>query len=198
MSAKKALIYARVSTNQQNVSNQLIELRQTAERFGWVITNELVDDGISGAKGRSDRPAFDRLFQMVQRKEIDVVMAWDVSRLGRSIQDLVSFMNEVQEAGVDLFIHQQAINTATAAGRMVFGIFSALASYERELIRDRVMLGLARAKAEGKKLGRPSVCDSPQLIAAVKLLREKGTPIHKIASACRCGVGSVSKILAAA
>ena len=137
---KKVAIYARVSTSYfENVSNQLIELRATAERFGWVVSNELVDDGISGAKGRSDRPAFDRLFQMVQRKEIDVVMAWDVSRLGRSIQDLVSFMNEVQSAGVDLYIHQQAINTQTASGRMVFGIFSALASYERELIRERVM-----------------------------------------------------------
>ncbi len=198
MSAKRAVIYARVSTTQQNVDNQLLELRQTAKRFGWSVVSELIDDGISGAKGRSDRPAFDRLFQMVQRKECDVVMAWDVSRLGRSIQDLVSFMNEVQAAGVDLFIHQQAINTATAAGRMVFGIFSALASYERELIRERVMLGLARVKKEGKRLGRPSVCDSPQLIAAVKLLREKQTPIHKIASSCGVGVGTVSKILKAA
>lgn len=196
--AKKTAIYARVSTSQQNVENQLIELRQTAERFGWVVSNELVDDGISGAKGRNDRPAFDRLFQMVQRKEIDVVMAWDVSRLGRSIQDLVGFMNEVQEAGVDLYIHQQAINTQTASRRMVFGIFSALASYERELIRERVMLGLAQAKKEGKRLGRPSVWDSPTVITSVKLLREKQMPIHQIAKSLKIGVGTVSKILAAA
>jgi DNA invertase Pin-like site-specific DNA recombinase len=198
MSAKKAVIYARVSTSQQNVSNQLLELRQTADRFGWVVSNELVDDGISGAKGRSGRPGFDRLFQMVQRRECDVIMAWDVSRLGRSIQDLVGFMNEVQAAGVDLYIHQQAINTAAAAGRMVFSIFSALGEYERELIRERINAGLNRARAEGKKLGRPSVAKSPQVINSVRLLREKQMPIHQIAKSLKIGVGTVSRILAAA
>ena len=158
---KKAVIYARVSTTTQNADNQLLELRETARRSGWTVVAELVDDGISGAKGRIGRPAFDRLFRMVQRHEIDVVMAWDVSRLGRSIQDLVGFMNEVQAAGVDLYIHQQAINTATPAGRMVFGIFSALGEYERELIRERINAGLNRARAEGKKLGRPSVWNTP-------------------------------------
>ena len=126
MSAKRVVIYARVSTTHQNVDNQLLELRNTASRYGWNVMFELIDDGISGAKGRRDRPAFDHLFRMVQRRECDVVMAWDVSRLGRSIQDLVGFMKEVQSAGVDLYIHQQAINTATPAGRMIFGIFSAL------------------------------------------------------------------------
>ena len=124
------------------MSNQLLDLRQTAERFGWQVVSELVDDGISGAKGRGDRAAFDRLFHMIQRRECQVVMAWDVSRLGRSIQDLVGFMKEVQSAGIDLYIHQQAINTATASGRMVFGIFSALREYERELIRERINAGL--------------------------------------------------------
>jgi DNA invertase Pin-like site-specific DNA recombinase len=197
-STKKAAMYARVSTSQQNVSNQLLELRQTADRFGWRVVAELIDDGISGAKGRSERPAFDRLFQMVQRREIDVVIAWDVSRLGRSIQDLVSFMNEVQAAGVDLYIHQQAINTATPAGRMVFSIFSALGVYERELIRERINAGLARARKEGKKLGRPSVASSPTVINSVRLLREKQMPIHQIAKSLKIGVGTVSRILAAA
>ena len=196
--AKKAVIYARVSTATQNADNQLLELRETARRSGWTVVAELVDDGISGAKGRSDRPGFDRLFRMIQRHEIDVVMAWDVSRLGRSIQDLVGFMKEVQSTGVDLYIHQQAINTATPAGRMVFGIFSALGEYERELIRERINAGLNRARAEGKKLGRPSVWNTPQVINSVKLLREKQMPIHAIAKNLRIGVGTVSKILAAA
>jgi DNA invertase Pin-like site-specific DNA recombinase len=198
MRTKKAAIYARVSTTLQNPSNQLLELRQTAERFGWQVVAELVDDGISGAKGRSDRPAFDQLFRMVQRHEIDIVMAWDVSRLGRSIQDLVAFMREVQGAGVDLYIHQQAINTATPAGRMVFGIFSALGEYERELIRERINAGLNRARAEGKKLGRPSVATSPAVISSVRLLRAKEMPIHQIAKSLKIGVGTVTKILAAA
>ena len=120
----RAVIYARVSTTHQTTDNQLIELRQAASRMGWSVVGELTDDGISGTKGREQRPAFDRLFQMVQRKEVDVVMAWSIDRLGRSIQHLTSFMSEVQAVGVDLYIHQQAINTATAAGRMVFGIRS--------------------------------------------------------------------------
>src|SRR5476651_597566 len=112
----RAVIYARVSTNHQNVSNQLLELRQSALQFGWIVTAELIDDGVSGAKGRSERPSFDHLHQMVQRREIDVVMAWSIDRLGRSIQHLSSFMTEVQASGVDLYVHQQAINTATPAG----------------------------------------------------------------------------------
>lgn len=197
MSRKRAVIYARVSTANQTVTNQLLELRQAAERMGWTITAELTDDGISGAKGRDQRPAFDRLFQMVQRKEADVVMAWSIDRLGRSIQHLTSFMTEVQAMGIDLYIHQQAINTATPAGRMVFGIFSALGEYERELIRERINAGLARARAQGKKLGRPSNVN-PSVITSVKMLREKGHSIHTIAKQLRIGVGTTQKILAAA
>ncbi len=196
--ARRAVIYARVSTNHQEVSNQLLELRKSAEHFGWNVVAELVDDGISGAKGREHRPGFDRLFQMIQRHEIDVVMAWSIDRLGRSIQHLVSFMTEVQAAGVDLFILQQSINTATPAGRMTFSIFSALGEYERELIRERINAGLARARAEGKKLGRPSVAGHPSVITSVKMLRSSGHSIHHIAKQLKIGVGTTQKILAAA
>ena len=196
MTQRKAVIYARVSTTHQTVQNQLLELRQAAERMGWNVVAELTDDGISGAKGRDQRPSFDRLFQMVQRKEIDVVMSWSIDRIGRSVQHLVSFMTEVQASGVDLYIHQQAINTSTPAGRMVFGIFSALGEYERELIRARINAGLARAKAQGKKLGRPSnVNDGVR--ASVVLLRQRGLSIHNIAAALKIGVGTCHKILSA-
>jgi DNA invertase Pin-like site-specific DNA recombinase len=198
MTARKAVTYSRVSQKSQTVENQLLELRSFAARNNIQVVAELTDSGFSGAKGRSDRPAFDRLFQMVQRREIDVVLAWDVSRLGRSIQDLVAFMKEVQSAGVDLYIHAQAINTQTASGRMVFGIFSALGEYERELIRERINAGLNRARAEGKRLGRPSVATQPAVIQSVKLLRSKGMSIHSIAKNLRIGVGTTQKILAAA
>ena len=194
---RRAVIYARVSTNNQNVSNQVLELRLVAERVGWTVVAEIIDDGISGAKGRDQRPGFDRLFQMIQRREVEVVMAWSIDRLGRSIQHLASFMTEVQTVGVDLYIHQQAINTATPAGRMVFGIFSALGEYERELIQERINAGLARARAEGKKLGRPSNVNA-SVITSVKLLREKGHSIHNIAKSLHIGVGTTQKILAAA
>jgi DNA invertase Pin-like site-specific DNA recombinase len=196
--AKKAAIYARVSTTHQNVDNQLLELRHTAERFGWQVVSELIDDGISGAKGRQNRPAFDRLFQMIRRRECDVVIAWSIDRLGRSIADLTSFMGEVQATGVDLYIEKQAINTATPSGRMIFGIFAALGEYEREIIRERIHAGLARARLEGKRLGRPSVASSETVQASVRLLREKQMPIHQIAKSLKIGVGTVSKILAAA
>jgi DNA invertase Pin-like site-specific DNA recombinase len=197
MKSIRAAIYARVSTATQTTENQLLELKQAAARMGWIVVQELTDDGISGAKGRDQRPAFDQLFRMVQRKEIDVVMAWSIDRLGRSIQHLVSFMTEIQAVGVDLYIHQQAINTATPAGRMVFGIFSALGEYERELIRERINAGLARAKAQGKKLGRPSNVN-PSVIASVRLLRANGHSIHTIAKKLHIGVGTTQKILAAA
>lgn len=153
---KKCLIYARVSTSCQTVENQLLELREAAARSNWCVVAELTDQAISGAKGRIERPAFDEMHRMIQRRQIDVVCAWSIDRLGRSLQHLTAFMGELQASGVDLYVHQQAINTATPAGRMVFGIFSALGEYERELIRERINAGLARAKAEGKKLGRPS------------------------------------------
>lgn len=193
----KAAIYARVSTSQQCPENQLLELRDAAGRQGWRVIVELVDQGISGAKGKDQRPGFERLHQMIQRREIDVVCAWSIDRLGRSIQHLTALMGELQAAGIDLYVHQQAINTATPAGRMVFGIFSALGEYERELIRERINAGLARARAEGKKLGRPSNVNE-SVITSVKLLREKGCSIHRIAKELRIGVGTTSKILAAA
>jgi len=194
---KIAAIYCRVSTHNQTADNQLLELRSAAQRMGYSIAAELVDEGISGAKGRNDRPAFNRLHQMIQRREVDCVMAWSICRLGRSTSDLSSFMAEVQTAGVDLYIHQQSINTATPAGRMVFGIFSALASWEREMIAERINVGLARARAEGKKLGRPSRVNEA-VTTSVKLLREKGLSIHNIAKQLKIGVGTTQRILAAA
>ena len=195
---KRAAIYARVSTTHQNVDNQLLELRETAKRFGWIITHEIVDDGISGAKGRDRRPGFDKLFRMIQKKEIDVVMAWSIDRLGRSIVDLTSFMGEIQSTGVDLYIEKQAINTQSASGRMIFGIFAALGEYEREIIKERIHAGLNRARQNGVRLGRPSIANSPTVISSVRLLREKQMPIHQIARSLKIGVGTVSKILAAA
>ncbi len=192
----RAAIYCRVSTNHQSVENQLLELRSAANRMGYAIAAELVDEGISGTKGRSDRPAFNRLHEMIQRKQIDCVMTWSICRLGRSTSDLSIFMAELQATGIDLYIHQQAINTSTPAGRMVFGIFSALASWEREMIADRINAGLARARAEGKKLGRPSTVNDSTKVA-VNLLREKGASIHKIAAQLRIGVGTTRKLLAA-
>ena len=138
---RRAVIYARTSTSSQTVGNQFAELRDVAVQNGWRITLELTDNGISGSKGRDQRPAFNELIQRATRREFDVVMVWAIDRVGRSIQQLVDFINELQWLGIDLYSHQQAINTATPAGRMVFSLFSALGDYERELIRERILAG---------------------------------------------------------
>ncbi len=195
---KRAVLYARVSTTNhgQTTQNQLVVLREVCQRQGWAIVQELSDE-VSGSKGREDRAGFDALLKGVTRGTYDVVLAWSIDRLGRSITHLVEFMNLLNASRVDLYIHQQAVNTATPAGRMVFGIFAALGEYERELIRSRIHAGLHRARLEGKRLGRPSnVNDAVK--ASVKVLREQGWSLHKIAKELHIGVGTTSKILAAA
>ncbi|MGH7001157.1 MAG: recombinase family protein, partial [Stellaceae bacterium] len=143
----RTAIYARVSTFEQTTENQIRELTEVAHRGGWEFVATYTDNGISGSKGRNDRPQFDALIKDAHRRKFDLIACWSIDRLGRSIQTLVEFMNEMNAIDVDLYFHQQAINTKTPSGRMVFGIFSALAEFERELIRERVKSGLARAKA---------------------------------------------------
>lgn len=196
-SCAKVALYCRVSTTNQTVENQLLELRQVAERSGWEIVGSYCDEGISGSKDRTERPQFDALIKDAHRRRFDLIACWSIDRLGRSIQTLIQFMNEMNQLGVGLYFHQQALNTKTASGRMVFSIFSALGEYEKEMIRDRINAGLARARAQGKKLGRPTNVNG-STIAAVKLLREKGYAIHHIARELRIGVGTTSKILKAA
>ena len=196
MTPARCAIYARVSTSHQTVENQLLELRAAASRMGWTVAAELTDHAISGTKGRADRPAWNRLFTMIQRREVDVVCAWSIDRLGRSIKELVGFMDEVQAAGVDLYVHQQAINTATPAGRMVFHIIASLGEFEREIIVERTRSGIARAKSQGVKFGRPSNVNDGT-VAAVKMLRAKPMGIQKIATTLHIGVSAVYKALAA-
>ena len=129
--SRRVAIYARVSTSSQTVENQFQELREVAHRNGWQIVAELSDTGISGAKGRDQRPAFDQLLKRATRREFDLIMVWAIDRLGRSIQHLVGFMNDILAMGVDLYVHQQSIDTTTPSGRMIFSIFSALGEYER-------------------------------------------------------------------
>jgi len=153
--SKRTALYARVSTNGQSTENQLRELRQVAERNGWTIATEFVDHGISGAKGRDKRPQFDALLRGIMQGKFDRVAAWSVDRLGRSLPDLVSFLEDLRAKGIDLYLHQQALDTATPSGRMVFGMCSVFAAFEREMIVERVQAGLARARAHGTKSGKP-------------------------------------------
>jgi DNA invertase Pin-like site-specific DNA recombinase len=156
---KRAVLYLRVSTLDQTTANQERELRQAAERAGWQVTKVYKDHGISGAKGRDKRSAFDALHKAAARRDFDVVMAWNVDRLGRSLQDLVAFLSELHALKVDLFLHQQGLDTTTPAGKAMFQMLGVFAEFERSIIQERVRAGLARARSEGKTLGRkpPSV-----------------------------------------
>ena len=187
--SKRIAIYARVSTSAQTCENQLTELRTVADRAGYQIVAEFVDEGISGSKGRSDRPALDRMLKECTKRRFDLVMCWDISRLGRSVQHLIDIMNELQSLRIDLFFLKQGMDTSSASGRMMFSVFGALAEYERELIRERVIAGQARAKAAGVKFGRPKTI-TQNTKDTIRLMREQGIGIRKIAKTLGVGISS--------
>jgi DNA invertase Pin-like site-specific DNA recombinase len=187
--SKRVALYLRVSQDTQVTENQRRELLAVAERNGWEIVAEYEDQGISGAKGRDQRPAYDALLKAVARREIDLVASWAVDRLGRSLQDLVTFLNEINAKGVDLYLHQQALDTSTPSGRAMFGMLSVFADFEREMIRSRIMAGLARSN---KKAGRPAL--PPIMIEKIQRTLNSGLSINATAKRLKVGVGTVHRI----
>lgn len=197
----KVALYARVSTGHQSTESQLRELREASERLGWEVVAEYVDEGISGSKGRSDRPQLNALLKGVSRKEFDLVASWSVDRLGRSLLDLVGLLQELHSTGVELYLHKQAINTTTPSGKAMFQMMGVFAEFEREIIRERVNAGLAVVKATGKNkhgeavtLGRPKV--SAMVEDQIKALRAEGMGKLKIAKTVGCGVSVVQRLVA--
>jgi DNA invertase Pin-like site-specific DNA recombinase len=148
---------------------------------------------ISGAKGRRDRAGYDALLKSITRREIDLVAAWSVDRLGRSLTDLLSFLGEIHSKGCDLYLHQQGLDTSTPAGRAMFQMMGVFAEFERAIIRERVMAGLARAKAEGKQLGRPTV--GANVENRILALRQTGLGMQKIARSLGVGVSTVQRVV---
>jgi DNA invertase Pin-like site-specific DNA recombinase len=186
---KRVALYLRVSTDTQTVENQRRELMAVADRLGWHVVVELADKGISGAKGRDQRPGYDRLMQMVTRREIDLIACWSVDRLGRSLQHLVGFLGEINDRGVDLYLHTQGLDTSTPAGRAMFSMLSVFAEFERSILRQRILAGLARST---KKSGRPSL--DPAKADKIRHELSKGTSINATARKLRVGVGTVHRI----
>lgn len=189
---KRVALYLRVSTDHQTIENQRRDLKEVADRLGWNIVLVLADEGVSGAKGRDRRPGFDKLHKAVTRREIDLIAAWSVDRLGRSLQDLVGFLSEINARGVDLYLHKQGLDTSTPAGRAMFGMLGVFAEFERSMISERVKSGLERAKASGKKLGRPSIPESK--VDRIKQALSDGQGIHRICREIGVGSGTVQKI----
>lgn len=190
---KRAALYARVSTNGQTVENQLIELRAVAERNGWEVVKECADHGVSGAKDRGERPAFDEMCKDLIRKEFDVVMSWSVDRLSRSLPDLLTFLSDIHNKGVNLYLHQQGIDTTTPGGKALFQMMGVFAEFERSMIQERVRAGLQRAVADGKTLGRPKV--GAEIERQILAARENGNGIRKIATELGVGVSVVQRVI---
>ena len=191
---KKIAIYASVSTDKQTCENQLLELRIIAKRMGYEVVSEFIDNGISGSKGREGRPALDLMMKSATQRKFDMVMCWSIDRLGRSLQNLVEILNELQSMRIDLFFLQQGMDTSTPSGRMIFSVFGAIGEFERNLIRERVIAGQKRAIANGVKMGRPSKMNDG-MRSAIKLLREKGMGIKQIAKQLQVGIGTVYSVI---
>src|SRR3954462_14807573 len=183
---KRVAIYIRVSTSKQDTDNQRRELQAVAKRSGWEIVQVYEDAGISGAKGRDKRPGLDAMMKAVNAKEFAMVATWSVDRLGRSLTDLLSILQGLHDKRVDLFLHQQGLDTSTSAGRAMFQMLGVFAEFERGIIRERVNAGLARARANGVKLGRRRV--KPSIEARILEFRDKGNGIHMIRK--KLGIGA--------
>jgi DNA invertase Pin-like site-specific DNA recombinase len=191
---KRVGIYVRVSTADQTTDNQRIDLERVATQRGWDIVEVYRDHGISGSKGRDKRPGFDKLCRDATQGKLDVVAAWSIDRLGRSLQHVVAFLSELSAENVDLYLHQQSVDSSTPGGKAMLSMCAVFAEFERNIIIERVTAGMARARSQGKKFGRPKTSEAKA--AEVIRLRKTGLGILKTAKLAGLGVSTVQRILA--
>jgi DNA invertase Pin-like site-specific DNA recombinase len=194
---KRVGLYLRVSTGGQTVENQRRDLKRVVEQRGWEIVEEYIDHGISGAKGRDKRRALDQLCKDAAQGRLDVVAAWSLDRLGRSLQHVVTLLGDLSERKVAVYLHQQQVDGTTAAGKAMLGMCAVFAEFERSVIVERVHAGLARARAEGRKLGRPTSVTA-KTEERIRRLLAAGTGKLKIARELGCGVSTVQRVAKAA
>jgi DNA invertase Pin-like site-specific DNA recombinase len=188
---KRVAIYARVSTADKNqtVENQLRDLLAVAQRQDWEIVATFLDEGISGAKSRDKRPGFDNLLKGVARKDFDLIATFSVCRIGRSLPDLIHFLGDIQAKGVDLYVHSQGLDTSTPSGAMMFQMLSVFSSYEKSILRERIMSGLRRTT---KKSGRKPMPENR--LAAIRRSLEDGQGIRATARLHRASTTTVTTI----
>lgn len=186
---RRAAIYARVSTGEQTPENQLIRLRELATRAGYEVVGEYVET-VSGAS--QSRPELDRMMRDAARRRFDVLLAWDVSRLGRSLTQLVGLFEALRALGVDLILEQQGVDTSTPAGRALLGMAAVFAEFERAMIVERTKAGMERARARGAQIGRAPVGDGT--VAAIRSLRAQGVSMDKIARQLKVGKGVSQRV----
>ena len=191
---KKVVIYTRVSTLDQTIDNQLIELRDHCSKMGWEITKEYADEGLSGTLSREKRPALNSLIKDAYRKRFDSVVCWDISRIGRSMKELILFLSDMKDRGIGICSVRQGFDTSTSMGEIMFQFVGILSSWEREMIRERTLAGLKRAKREGKTLGRRKVTNDT-MTAKIIELRSAKKSIREIASEVGVSRGTVNNVL---
>jgi DNA invertase Pin-like site-specific DNA recombinase len=193
----RAALYLRVSTADQTTENQERELRDAANRLGHSVVEVYRDFGISGGKGRDKRPAFDQLHKDASRRKFDLVMSWSVDRLGRSLKDLIHFLEHLKESHCDLFLHQQGLDTSTSSGRAMFQMIGVFAEFERSIITERVKAGMARVKASGKTksgraIGRPRSL-TPSQKAEVRARKFAGDSVRFLARSYRVSPNTIQR-----
>ena len=191
---KKVGIYTRVSTLDQTIDNQLIELRDHCSKMGWEIVKEYADEGLSGTLSRDKRPALNSLIKDAYRKRFDSVVCWDISRIGRSMKELILFLSDMKDRGIGICSVRQGFDTSTSMGEIMFQFVGILSSWEREMIRERTLAGLERAKSEGKTLGRRKVTNQTMTAKIIELRNDRKS-IRAIASEVGVSTATVQREL---
>lgn len=186
---RRAAVYARVSTGEQTPENQLRVLREVADRAGWTVAAEYVETA-SGATAK--RAGLEQMLADAARRKFDTLLCWDVSRLGRSLRDLVEIFETLRALKIDLVIHQQGIDTQTPAGIAMMQMSGVFAQFERAMIVERTKAGMARARARGAQIGRAPVGDGT--VAAIRSLRSQGLSMDRIARDLKIGKGVSQRV----
>jgi DNA invertase Pin-like site-specific DNA recombinase len=191
---KRVGIYLRVSQVDQTTDNQRIDLERVVEQRGWQIAEVYLDHGVSGK--RDNRPALDRLRKDASRGKLDVVAAWSVDRLGRSLAHVVNLLAELTEEKVAVYLHQQQVDSTTTAGKAMLGMCAVFAEFEWNSTSDRIKAGIARARKEGKRIGRPTSVTARTEARIRKLKADNpGMGILRIAREVGCGTSTVQRVL---
>ena len=190
----KVALYCRVSTLDQTINNQLLELRDHCSKMEWEIVKEYADEGLSGTLSRDKRPALNSLIKDAYRKRFDSVVCWDISRIGRSMKELVLFLSDMKDRDIGICSVRQGFDTSTSMGEIMFQFVGILSSWEKTMIRERTLAGLERAKYEGKTLGRRKVTNDTMTAKIIELRNDKKS-IRQIASEVGVSRGTVSNIL---
>jgi len=191
---RKACVYARCSTSDQQVSNQLIEVRDHCSKMGWEIVKEYIDEGLSGTLSRDKRPAFNEMIKDGYRKKFDSVVCWDTSRLGRSMKNLIMFLSDMKDRDIGICSVRQGFDTSTRMGSIMYQFVGILSEWEALMISERTLAGLERARREGKTLGHRKVTND-RITAQIIELRSAKKSLREIASEVGVSIATVHQEL---